>query len=468
MAQNDKSFDLVVIGGGPGGYVAAIRASQLGMKSAVVEKDRLGGLCLNWGCIPSKALLSSAEVFQTFKNAEEYGIKVDKLNFDSQKIIKRSRDAAEKLSKGVGFLFRKNKIEHISGTGRITGKGEIQVFDNGKSKSKITAKHIIVATGGYARSLPGVAIDRKKIITSREALVLDKFPKSVIIIGGGPIGVEFAYFYNSFGVQCTIVEMLPHILPFEDSEIVDILQKSFKKSGIELLTETKVESVDKTSKDVKVKVTGKDGKSKALEGDIALMAVGFGGMTEGLGLEDLGVNIEKSFIKVDNKYRTTVDGIYAIGDVIGPPLLAHVASAEGINAVENIAGRDPIPIDYSNYPSCTYCQPQVASVGLTEQKAKDAGHSVKVGKFPFRANGKSIAVGHTEGMVKLVFDEKYGELLGAHIIGVEATDMIAELGVAKSLETTEKEIFHTIHAHPTLTEAVMEAAADANGEAIHI
>ena len=463
-----KNYDVAVIGGGPGGYVAAIRASQLGLKSAVIEKERLGGLCLNWGCIPSKALLRSAEVYRMFQHAEEYGLSAENVKFDPKKIVKRSRAAADRLSKGVEFLMRKNKIDYLAGSGRITKKNTIEISQNGKAAEAINAKHIIVATGGFTRSLPGVEIDKKKVISSREALVLEELPKSLIIIGGGPIGVEFAYFYNAFGVKCTIVEMLPQILPFEDSEIVDILQKSFKKSGIEILTDTKVESVKTSAKGVTVTVGQKAGGSKELNGDITLMAVGFGGLTTGLGLEELSVKIEKSFIKVNEKYQTNVESIYAIGDVIGPPLLAHVASAEGICCAENIAGKSPKPVDYSNFPSCTYCQPQVASIGMTEQKAREGSREIKVGKFPFRVLGKSIAMGETEGMVKLVFDAKYGELLGAHIIGNEATDMIAELGLAKTLETTPKEIFHTMHAHPTLTEAVMEAAADALGEAIHI
>lgn len=465
---NQKNFDVVIIGGGPGGYVAGIRAAQLGMKSCVIEKDRLGGLCLNWGCIPSKALLKSAEVYHIFQHAEDYGLSVQGIKFDTKKIIKRSRVAAERLSKGVEFLLRKNKVEHISGTARIAKIGLVEVSQDGKVEQEIQAKHIIVATGGTTRSLPGVKFDKKKVITSKEALVLENFPKNLVIIGGGPIGVEFAYFYNAFGVKCTIVEMMPRILPFEDAEIVDILQKSFKKRGIEILTNTKVETLETTAKGVKIKVATKDGKMQEITGDTALVAVGFEGNTKNLGLEELGVQIEKSFIKVDDKYRTSVEGIYAIGDVIGPPLLAHVASAEGIFLVETLAGLNPMPINYENIPSCTYCQPQVASVGLTEEKAKERGYSVKIGRFPFRANGKSIAVGETEGMVKLIFDEKYGELLGAHIIGVEATDMIAELGVAKTLETTHLEILKTVHAHPTLSEAVMEAAGEAYGEAIHI
>ena len=468
MAQTSKTYDLAVIGGGPGGYVAAIRAAQLGMKTAVIEKEKLGGLCLNWGCIPSKALLRSAEVYHLIKNASDYGLSVGEVSFDPKKIVRRSRTAAERLSKGVAFLLRKNNVEHISGTARVAGAGKIEVSQDGKATSEIAAKHVVVATGGYTRSLPGVEIDGKRVISSREALVLDTLPKSLIVIGGGPIGVEFAYYFNAFGVKCTIVEMMPRILPFEDAEITDILQKNFKKSGIEILTDTRVETLKAGAKGVTVNVADKKGGTQDLKGDVALMAIGFGGFVDGLGLQELGVQLEKGFIKVDENYQTNVPGIYAIGDVIGPPLLAHVASAEGIYMVEKLAGLNPTPIDYDNIPSCTYCQPQVASVGLTEEKAREKGYTVKVGRFPFRANGKSIAVGETEGMVKLIFDEKYGELLGAHIIGVEATDMIAELGVARTLESTHSEILKTVHAHPTLSEAVMEAAGEAYGEAIHI
>lgn len=468
MAQHTETYDVAVIGGGPGGYVAAIRAAQLGMKTAVIEKDRLGGLCLNWGCIPSKALLRSAEVYRLVQSAHDFGITVGDVQFDTKKIIKRSRVAAEKLSKGVEFLLRKNKVAHVSGTARVIKKGIIDISSDGNGSTELRAENIVIATGGFARSLPGVEIDKKKVISSREALVLQKLPESMIIIGGGPIGVEFAYFYNVFGVKCTIVEMMPKILPFEDSEITDILQKKFRQNKIEILTDTKVESLSATAKGVKVKVGAKAGGLQELRADVALMAVGFGGSVEGLGLQELGVNLEKGFIKVDECYQTTVPGIYAVGDVIGPPLLAHVASAEAIYMVEKLAGLNPAPVDYTNIPSCTYCQPQVASVGITEQKARDEGYSVKVGHFPFLANGKSIATGETEGMVKLIFDEKYGELLGAHIIGIEATDMIAELGLAKALESTHQEILKTVHAHPTLSEAIMEAAGDAYGEAIHI
>jgi len=467
MAPKPETFDLAVLGGGPGGYVAAIRAAQLGMNVCVIEKDRLGGLCLNWGCIPSKALIRSAEVYRLIQEADQFGIQVGKLEFDAKKIVKRSRNAADKLSKGIAFLLRKNKVTHFSGTGVIKKQGQIEVSAADKVETLISAKNIVVATGGFTRSLPGIDIDGKKVISSREALVLDKLPKSIVIIGGGAIGVEFAYFYNAFGVKCTIVEMMPHILPVEDVEIADILQKNFKKNKIDVLTEHKVESLKTLAKGVTVKVSGKDG-SVELKGDVALMAVGFGGLAEGIGLENVGVEVDRSFIKVDESYQTNVPGIFAIGDVIGPPLLAHVASAEAIFTIEKLAGQTPTPIDYSNIPGCTYCQPQVASVGLTEKKALEAGHELKIGRFPFRALGKSIAIGETEGMVKLIFDAKYGELLGAHIIGNEATDMIAELGIAKSLETTYTEVLKTVHAHPTFSEAVMEAAADALGEAIHI
>ncbi len=467
MAKTEN-VDIAIIGGGPGGYVAAIRATQLGMKTCIIEKDKLGGLCLNWGCIPSKALLRSAEVYRLIQEADSFGLQVPEVQFDTKKIIKRSRAVADQLSKGVDFLMRKNKVLHLKGAGRIASKGVIEVSNGEAVATVVKAKNIVVATGGYTRSLPGVEIDGKKIISSREALVLDKLPKSMVIIGGGPIGIEFAYFYNAFGVKVTIVEMMPHILPFEDEEIVGHLQRSFKKRKIDLLTETKVESVKTSAKGVSVTVGAKDGTSKEVKADMALMAVGFGGLTEGVGLENVSVAADRGFIRVDEKYQTNVQGIYAVGDVIGPPLLAHVASAEAVFMVEKLAGHDPTPVDYTNIPGCTYCQPQVASVGMTEKKALEAGHKLKIGRFPFRANGKSIAVGEIDGMVKLIFDEQYGELLGAHIIGVEATDMIAELGLAKSLETTYTEVLKTVHAHPTLSEAVMEAAGDAVGQAIHI
>ncbi|MDW8109152.1 MAG: dihydrolipoyl dehydrogenase [Candidatus Kryptonium sp.] len=462
-----EKFDIVVIGSGPGGYVSAIRASQLGFKTAIIEKDRVGGICLNWGCIPTKALLKSAELFNLFKRADEFGLKVENLNFDFKKIIQRSRQVAERLSKGVEFLLKKNNITKIVGHGFILKPGLIGV-KNEKDEIEVVADNIIIATGARPRELPGIHIDGKLIITSKEAMLLDEPPKSMIIIGAGAIGVEFAYFYNTFGTKITLIEMMPSILPNEDKEITDILAKSFQKSGIEILTNTKVVQAKAVNGQAEVIVQNESGE-KALKADVALVAVGVQGNSNNLGLENVGVEVENTFIKVDKKtYKTTAERIYAIGDVIGPPLLAHVASAEGIRCVENIAGVETLPIDYDNIPSCTYSIPQVASIGLTEQKAIERGYKIRVGRFPFRANGKALAIGETEGMVKVIFDENYGELLGAHIIGPEATELIAEFGVAKTLESTAFEIVKTIHAHPTLSETLMEASADSLKEAIHI
>ena len=463
----EKSFDVVVLGGGPGGYTAAIRAAQLGMKTGIVERDRLGGICLNWGCIPTKALLKNAEILHSFKKAEEWGISYDNLKIDFKKIINRSRVVSEKIVKGVEYLMRKNRIDHIHGYGTLLGNGGIEVRNEGKPAEKVTAKHIIVATGARPRTVPGVAIDRKRVISSTEAMNLSEQPKSMIIIGAGAIGIEFAYFYNAIGTKVTVVEMMPGILPVEDGELTKMMESSLKKQGIEILTQTKVESVKPSANDVAVIVTTAEGK-KELKADVALMAIGVQGNVENFGLEKLGVTVERNHIKVDGDYRTNVQGVYAIGDVIGPPWLAHVASAEGIHCVEAIAGKNPPQIDYSCIPGCTYCQPQIASVGLTEEKAKAEGYELKIGRFPFRPLGKAVAIGEPEGMVKLIFDAKYGELLGAHLMGAEATEMIHELVIAKKLEATGKDIFHTIHAHPTLSEAVMEAAAAAYGEAINI
>jgi dihydrolipoamide dehydrogenase len=462
----ERQYDVAVIGSGPGGYVAAIRASQLGMKVGLIERDKLGGVCLNWGCIPSKALLKSAELFNTFKKSQEYGISHSGLAYDFSKIIARSRGVADRISKGVEYLMKKNSIDVIAGTAKMTGKTSIEVTNDGKPTDSIRSKFVIVATGGRPRTISGVAIDRKRIITSTEAMALHEQPKSMIIIGGGAIGIEFAYFYNSFGTKVTVVEMMASILPNEDKEITKILDSSLKKSGIDILTGAKVEGV-KVGKHVTVSVTDGTGK-KELTADIALMAVGVQGNVENLGLETAGVKIERGFIAVNEFGKTNIDNIYAIGDVVGPPLLAHVASHEGIVAAEHIAGKAKRGIDRSNVPSCTYCQPQVASVGMTEEAAIAKGYAVKVGRFPFRPLGKAMATGETEGTVKLVFDQKYGELLGAHIIGSEATEMIAELGIAKSLETTWEELHTTMHAHPTLSEAVMEAAGQAFGSAIQI
>lgn len=462
-----KEFDLIVIGGGPGGYVAAIRAAQLGMNVGVIEQDKLGGLCLNWGCIPSKALLRSAELYHLMQRAQEFGLKAEQISFDWNAIIQRSRKIAGQINKGVHFLFKKNKIEHIDGRGKLRKDKTIEVTKEGKAIGEYRARHVIIATGGKHRSIPGVEIDRQKIITSTEAMILNYIPKSMVIIGGGPIGVEFAYFYNTFGCKVTILEMMPQILPFEDEEVVKTLTASFKKSGIAIETDAKVEAVKTSATGVTVTVDIKAGK-KEISGEVALMAIGFAGNTENLGLEEVGVAVEKTFIKYDQYYRTNVPGIYAVGDVIGPPLLAHVASAEGICCVEAIAGKNPPPVRYDAIPGCTYCQPQIGSVGLTEAKAKEQGLDFVVGRFPFRPLGKAIAIGETEGFVKLIFEKKYGELLGAHIIGSEATDLIAELVLAKTAEATAQDLIKTVHAHPTFTEAVMEAAANAFGEAIHI
>ncbi|MDI6802771.1 MAG: dihydrolipoyl dehydrogenase [Bacteroidota bacterium] len=464
--MENKQYDIAIIGGGPGGYVAAIRAAQLGFKTAVIEKDKLGGVCLNWGCIPTKALLKNAEIYNHFKHAAEFGITYENLQFDFKKIIKRSRDVALRNSKGVEYLFKKHKIDLISGHGKIVGKGNIEVTKDGKPVETIESKHIIIATGARPRSIPGVEIDRMKIISSSEAMILQEPPKSMLIIGAGAIGVEFAYFYNTFGTKVTLVEMMPSILPIEDKEITKLLESNLKKARIEILTDTKVEKVI-VGDNVKLTISTRDA-SKEIAGDVALMAIGVRGNVENVGLDEIGVKYEKSFIKVNEYYKTNVDGIYAIGDIIGPPLLAHVASTEGIICVEAIAGKNPPVVDYENIPGCTYCQPQVASIGLTEEKAIEQGFELKIGRFPFAASGKARAIGETDGLVKLFFDAKYGGLLGAHILGNDATEMIAELGVAKTLGTTAHELIKTVHAHPTLSEAVMEAAANAYDEAIHI
>ncbi len=464
--MGSNRYDLAVLGAGPGGYVAAIRAAQLGMKTVVVERDRLGGICLNWGCIPTKALLRSAEMLNHFRKAGEFGLVAENVSFDFPKVIKRSRDASDRLVRGVEYLFRKNKIDRIEGTGRIAGKGKLEVQTK-EGAQLVEAQHVIVATGARPRAIPGIEFDGKKILTSKEAMVLQEPPESMVIIGAGAIGVEFAYFFNAFGTQVTLVEMMPQILPLEDKEAASTVARAFKKSGITIHTSTKVTGLKKTAKGVEVGIQNGD-KTDTLAASVALVAIGVQGNVEGIGLEEVGIATERGFIKVDSFYRTNVDGFYAIGDIVGPPLLAHVASHEGIICVEAIAGQNPHPLDYDAVPSCTYCQPQVASLGLTEQQAKERGLEVRVGKFPFRANGKALALGEVDGFVKLIFDKKYGELLGAHVVGAEATEMLAELGVAKTLETTPDEIFRTIHAHPTMSEAVMEAALDVYGRSIHI
>jgi dihydrolipoamide dehydrogenase len=461
----DKHYDVIIIGGGPGGYVAGIRAGQLGLKTLVIEKDKLGGICLNWGCIPTKALIKNAEVLTTFKHAEDFGFSIENLKSDFSKAVKRSRDISAKSSKGIEFLLKKNKVEHQYGTAKIIAKGVVEV-DAGGKKEKVTAQHIIVSTGARPRILPNIPIDYKQIITSTEAMILPEVPKRMVIIGSGAIGSEFAYIYNAYGTKVTLIEMLDSLLPIEDREITKILRRNFEKSGIEVLVDTKVESVT-TGKEATIKYSNKDGV-KEIKADIVLSAIGVQGNIENLGLEALGVKTEKSFIKVDKNLKTNVEGIYAIGDVAGPPCLAHKASHEGIVCVEAIAGKHPHAVDYENIPGCTYCQPQVASVGLTEEKARAAGKEIKVGRYPFRSHGKALAMNETEGMIKLIFDAKYGELLGAHIIGPEATEMIAELVVARTLETTAEQLYTTIHAHPTLTEGIAEAALDAYGRALHI
>jgi dihydrolipoamide dehydrogenase len=465
-----SKYDLAILGGGPGGYVAAIRAGQLGLKTVVIDKDNLGGICLNWGCIPTKSLLKNAEIYDTLSNhSGDFGISFKELSIDFSKVIKRSRDISEKISKNVEMLVKKNKVDRIRGFGKLSSKNTIDILDNdGKKTSTIEADKIIIATGARPRNVPSIPVDRKDIITSSEAMNLPEMPSSLIVVGAGAIGIEFAYFYSVLGTKVTIIEMLDRILPVEDREVSDALAKSFKKRGVEIHTGAVVESAKPGKDGVTVTIT-KDGKKIEMKADKVLSAIGVTGNIEGIGLEELGVEIFKNHIKVDkNDYSTNVAGVYAIGDVIGPPWLAHVASAEGLHCVETIKGLHSTPVDYGNIPGCTYCQPQVASIGLTEEQAKEKGYKLKIGKFPFMASGKAFAIGERDGFVKLIFDEEYGELLGAHIVGSEATEMIAELAIARTLEATYETIIKTVHAHPTLSESVMEAAAMAYGEAIHI
>ena len=465
-----NQYEIVVLGGGPGGYVAAIRAAQLGFKTAVIDKDKLGGICLNWGCIPTKSLLKNAEIYDLMKNhSYDFGIKMQGLDFDFNRIIKRSREISDRITKNVEILIKKNKIDRIKGFGKFSSKNQIDIFDEERKKSSsITADKIIIATGAHPKVLPAIPVDKKKIITSTEAMILPELPKEMIIIGAGAIGIEFAYFYSVLGTKVTVVEMLDTILPIEDREVSETLAKSFKKRGIEIFTKSSVEKAVVNGNKVLVTINT-EGQRKDLTADIVLNAIGVTGNVEGFGLEELGVELFKNHIKVNKStYETNVNGIYAIGDVIGPPWLAHVASHEGIHCVEKIKGLHVQDIDYNSIPGCTFCQPQVASIGLTETKAKEAGYEIKIGKFPFMASGKAFAIGEREGFVKFIFDAKYGEILGVHIIGSEAAEMIAEAGLAKSLEATGESIIKTIHAHPTLAESIMEAAAQAYGEAIHI
>jgi len=462
------NFDLIVIGSGPGGYVAAIRASQLGLKTAVVEKSELGGICLNWGCIPTKSLLKSAQVFDYMTHASDYGVSISgEAKADFKKMVERSRGVADGMSKGIQFLFKKNKIEVINGFGKLKSKGVVEVSDAEGKKTDITAKHIILATGARSKELPNLPQDGKKIIGYRHAMTLDKQPESMIVVGSGAIGSEFAFFYSTIGTKVTLVEFLPNVVPNEDEEVSKQLERSFKKAGINVLTGSSVEKVDTSGKKCKVTIKTKKGE-EIHEADIVLSAVGITPNLEGIGIEELGIELDKGKVKVNDFYQTNIEGVYAIGDIVHGPALAHVASAEGITCVEKIAGHHPQPVDYSNIPGCTYTLPEVASVGMTEKAAKEAGYEVKIGKFPFTASGKASAAGAKEGFVKLIFDEKYGELLGAHLIGANVTEMIAELVVAKKLETTGHELIKAIHPHPTMSEAIMEAAAAAYGEVIHI
>jgi dihydrolipoamide dehydrogenase len=461
------SYDVIVLGSGPGGYVAAIRAAQLGMNVAIIEKESLGGVCLNWGCIPTKALLKSAQVFNYIQHAEDYGIQVEAASVVFDKVVARSRNVADGMSKGVQFLLKKNKIEVIMGYGKLKPGKRIEVTDESGKIKEVKANHIIVATGARARALPALPIDGKNVIEYRAAMVLEKIPAEMVIVGAGAIGVEFAYFYNSMGSKVTIVEFMDRIVPNEDADVSKELTKSLKKQGIEVMTSSAVQNAKAANSKVRLVIDQK-GEAIKLETDIVLSAVGITPNVENIGLEQLGVEMEKGKIKVDDFYKTNVEGVYAIGDVVHGPALAHVASAEGIICVEKIAGHHPEPLNYNNIPGCTYCQPEIASVGLTEAAAKEAGYELKVGKFPFTASGKASAAGAKEGFVKVIFDAKYGEFLGAHMIGYNVTELIAEVVVARKLETTGHEIIKSVHPHPTMSEAIMEAAAAAYGEVIHL
>jgi dihydrolipoamide dehydrogenase len=462
------NYDLIVIGSGPGGYVAAIRASQLGMKVAVVEKESVGGVCLNWGCIPTKALLKSAQVFNYLKHAGDYGIKLSgEATPDFEAMVKRSRDVAKGMSNGVNFLFKKNKIEVLAGTGKVKPGKVVEVTAEDGKTTDYTANHIIIATGARSRQLDNLKQDGKRIIGYREAMTLDKQPTSMVVVGSGAIGSEFAYFYNSVGTKVTLVEFMPNIVPLEDEEVSKQLERSFKKAGMKIYTGSSVESVDLSGEQCKVLIKAKKGE-ETVECDVVLSAVGIATNLEGIGLEDVGIKTDKGKVVVDDFYKTNIEGYYAIGDIVHGPALAHVASHEGICCVEKIAGKHVEPIDYSNIPACTYTNPEIASVGMTEKQAVEAGYEVKVGKFPFSASGKASAAGNKDGFIKVVFDAKYGEWLGAQMIGDNVTEMIAEVVVARKLETTSEEIIKAVHPHPTMSEAVMEATAAAYGEVIHL
>jgi dihydrolipoamide dehydrogenase len=466
--KTDKmNYDVIVIGSGPGGYVAAIRASQLGLKTAIVERENLGGICLNWGCIPTKALLKSAQVFEYLNHAKDYGISADNIKADFGAVVKRSRDVADGMSKGIQFLMKKNKIDVIMGTAKVKAGKKVEVTAADKAVTIYDAKHIIVAVGARSRELPNLPQDGKKIIGYRQAMNLPKQPKSLLVVGSGAIGIEFAYFYATMGTKVTVVEFMPNIVPVEDEDVSKQLEKSLKKAGIDIMLNASVESVDTKGDLCKVNIKTATGNS-FVDAEVVLSAVGIQTNLENLGLEDVGIATDKGKILTDKFYATNVPGYYAIGDCVSGQALAHVASAEGITCVEKIAGHHPEPIDYNNIPGCTYCQPEIASVGYTEKKAKEAGYEIKVGKFPFTASGKAKAAGAPDGFIKLIFDAKYGEILGAHMIGANVTEMIAEIVVARKLEATGHELIKSVHPHPTMSEAIMEAAAAAYGEVIHL
>lgn len=463
------SYDVVVIGAGPGGYVAAIRASQLGLKTAIVEREHLGGICLNWGCIPTKALLRSAEIYKNMKEADHYGLSADNISFDLDKIVERSRKVSGQLTSGIGHLMKKNKIDVHMGTGVLTAPGKIKVTDADGKASNIAAKNVILATGARARSLPGLEPDGKILWTYREALQPDVMPKSLLVVGSGAIGIEFASFFNTLGCEVTVVEVMDRVLPVEDEEISKLARKSFEKQGMRILTGATVESIKTTKTGATAKVKTAKGETETVKAERVILAVGITGNVEGLGLEALGVKVDRGHVVINEWCETGVKGLYAIGDIAGPPWLAHKASHEGVMVAERIAGKKDVrPMNTSNIPGCTYCLPQVASVGMTEAAAKAAGHDIKVGRFPFMGNGKAIALGEPEGMVKTIFDKKTGELLGAHMIGAEVTELIQGYTIARTLETTEAELKATIFPHPTLSEVMHEAVLDADGEVIHM
>ena len=464
--MSEGTYDLIILGGGPAGYAAGIRAGQLGKKAVVIEMERAGGTCLNWGCIPSKALLKSAETFQNFKHAEDLGISCGDISYDFEKIIQRSRGVADQMGGGIEFLFKKNKVDYIVGRGMVRTAEEVEITEGKDAGKIVTGGKVMIATGCKPRSLDEVAVDGERVMTSREALAMKKQPKSIAIMGAGAIGAEFAYFLNAFGTKVTLVEMLPKVLPVEDTEVSDALLKSFKKQGIDCRTSTRVDKIEVKDESVVLSMAKGD-DTEQLEVESLLLAIGVVPNLEGAVSEDLKLELDRGYLKVDENYQTSTPGIYATGDIVGPPWLAHVATYRAIQAVNGMFEHSK-PIPFDAFPGCTYCQPQVASIGITEEKAKEEGFDYKIGKFPFAASGKAVAVNHSEGFVKVIVDEKYGEILGAHIIGSDATELITEYGLAMNLEATVDEIHGTIHAHPTMSEALAEAAADAHGEAIHI